>query len=157
MKPKLLILFFFTTLIFLQSHSQKMSYIKRGAIMFENKIIVKPSQIYPIISNIESPELLSTFHKFKTNRSVSLALTYIGGFEIGYSIGTALKGGNVEPLVLGSGIGFVIVALIFDKAANTNLKKMIDLYNGINSNKFSFQPFFKTEFGVTNLGLLVKF
>ena len=42
MKPKLLILFFFTTFIFLQSHSQKMSYIKRGAIMFENKIIVKP-------------------------------------------------------------------------------------------------------------------
>ena len=157
MKFKLLILTIFTTFIAFQTQSQKMTYMKGGKINFDKTIYDKPYKIYPLISIIGSPELQSRFRKYKTSRGFSYTFAVIGGIAIGYPIGTALGGGKLNVEVLVSGIGIAALGFILESVANTNLKKMVDLYNGITSNKLSFQPFFQSSNGITNLGLLVKF
>jgi hypothetical protein len=157
MKSKFTILSFLATTIFFQVRSQEMVFLRGGKILFENKTIQKPVQILSIISKKESPELLAIFDKYKTNRSAGIVFESIGGFGIGYSLGGLLSGGKVNGGILASGVGVSAIGFIFDHFANSNLKKMVDLYNGKSSNKVSFQPILKSEFGNIQLGLIAKF
>ena len=157
MKSKFLILTLFATAILFQAKSQEMTFVKGGKILFENKTIQKPSEILSIISKKESPELLATFNKYKANRGAGQVFGFIGGFGVGYSLGGVLRGGKVNGGLLAGGLGVTAIGLIFSSSANSNLKKMVDLYNGNSLNKVSFQPFLQSELGVTKLGLIAKF
>ena len=157
MKSKLLILIFFATVIFLQAKSQEMTYIKGGKILFENKTIQKSSEIFNIISKKESPELQAIFKKYKSNIVTGQVFAYIGGFAIGFGIGQAISGKQLNGGLIAGGVVVAAIAFIFDNSANLNLKKLVDLYNGKSANNVSFQPFFQSELGTTKLGLIVKF
>ncbi len=157
MKSKFLILTLFTSMMFFQAKSQEMTYVRGGRILFENKTIQKPSEILSIISKKESPELLATFNKYKSNRVAGQVVGFIGGFGVGYSLGGAIRAGKVNGGLLAGGVGVTVIAIILGNSANSNLKKVVDIYNGNSTNKVSFRPFLETESGLTKIGLVAKF
>lgn len=157
MKSKFLILTIFATITFFQAKSQEMIFVKGGKILFENRKIQKPSEILSIISKKKSPELLASFNKYKANRGAGQVFGFIGGLGVGYSLGRVFRGGKVNGALLAGGVGVTAIGIIFGSSANSNLKKIVNLYNGKPSNKISFQPFIQSELGFTQLGLIAKF
>lgn len=72
---------------------------------------------------------LKYFRKAQTLGGFSSAFNYVGGFCIGYPIGYAIKGGQMNWSLFSMGCGFVMLAIPISIASNHKLKMAIDNYN----------------------------
>ncbi|WP_296637700.1 hypothetical protein [Polaribacter sp.] len=80
----------------------------------------------------ENTKALALIQSAKTNQTWAMLLGTAGGALVGFSIGTAIGGGNPEWAV--------------------------DLYNeGITSTSYQFQPTFNLNINDTNLGISMNF
>ncbi|SFE17301.1 hypothetical protein SAMN05216167_11115 [Spirosoma endophyticum] len=139
------------------SNAQEITFVKGGGISYQGKTIQKPKEILPIILQKESPEIVTAFNKFKSNRGAAQVFGFIGGFGIGYSLGSAIGGRKISGGLLAGGAGAIGIALLFGASANNALKQVVDLYNSTNSTKTSFRPFVKNDDHITQIGMNIRF
>ena len=97
------------------------------------------------------------FKKAKGNSGFANVLGYAGGFLIGYSLGTAIGGGEVNWSVVGVGCGLIVIAIPVVSSANKNLKNAVNAYN--HGNRTSCIDTFDLLLGVnqSGLGLAIRF
>jgi len=106
-----------------------------------------------------SPETQAALKKHKSGRGGANVLGAIGGFMIGWPIGTSLGGGDPEWALLGAGVGLVAVAIPIESKANRNLEEAVNIYNnniGLKMDKYH-SPITTLSVSPTNFGLKVIF
>lgn len=81
----------------------------------------------PVLSRY--PESEALFRKAKNQYNFSQIFGFIGGFMIGYPIGTSLAGGEFNVPMAATGAGMIAIAFPAAKSANQNLMRAIDVYN----------------------------
>jgi hypothetical protein len=107
-------------------------------------------------NNIEATQLLN---KAKGSSGFANVLGYVGGFLVGYPLGTALGGGQANWTLAAIGAGIFVIALPIASSANKNLKQAVDVYNSsLNQTSYK-QPEYELKLGINpnGLGLTLNF
>ena len=103
----------------------------------------------------ESPEAISEYNKSMVHNVIGSVFAGVGGFCVGYPIGTMLGGGEPNWGMAGIGAGLICVAIPFSIAAKNKLTNAVNIYNDMlneeNSISINFGP---TENGI---GLCLRF
>jgi hypothetical protein len=76
-----------------------------------------------------NPEAFSYLKKVKTNNTVAFISGFIGGALIGYELGSAVGGKEINWGVMGAGAGFIVIGIPFDLGGKRNARKAVYLYN----------------------------
>jgi hypothetical protein len=77
-----------------------------------------------------SPEALALVNQAKSQYGTANVLGFVGGFLIGWPIGTAIGGGEPAWALAGAGAGILAVAIPINSSANKKVKQAVDIYNG---------------------------
>ncbi|MGB1295728.1 MAG: hypothetical protein ACPG6V_09625 [Flavobacteriales bacterium] len=79
--------------------------------------------------------------KAKTNKGFSDVFGGVGGFLVGWSIGTKIGGGEFNNSLFYTGLGVIAVGIPFSIGMTKNAKKSVEAYNGntgVSSVQYSF-------------------
>jgi len=68
--------------------------------------------------------------KAQSNNTISSILGGIGGFMIGYPLGTALGGGQPNWTMFGIGAGIAVISIPISIKCVKQVKSSVDIYNG---------------------------
>ena len=77
----------------------------------------------------DHPEAFTSMKRAKSNFDGAMALSYIGGFFIGYPLGQAIAGGDPAWAMAGIGAGAVLLAIPLINGYHKHAQKAIRLYN----------------------------
>jgi hypothetical protein len=106
-----------------------------------------------------NPEASKLIRQAQTNNTISLITGGIGGFLIGYPIGTAISGKEPNWILAGIGAGIAIISFPLSSSANKKAKQAIELYNSsLKSTSFK-----ETKYDIdvvanaNSIGLSIKF
>ena len=94
----------------------------------------------------------------RKNNIWSSVIGGIGGFMAGWSLGTALAGGDPNWTVAGVGAGLIVVSIPIASKANKEARQAVSIYNRtFRSNTFILRP--EIQFTVRNnrIGLVANF
>ncbi len=113
----------------------------------EMKNILKPdAEAYKLIKSA------------KSNNDIASVLGGVGGFMIGWPLGTAMGGGDPEWIMAGIGAGLVIVSFPLSSAASKKALKAVDKYNaGLSSSGNYFKPEFDLNINGNGIGIVMQF
>jgi hypothetical protein len=100
---------------------------KAGTVFLQNNQNLTPKQLLEITKN--NPEAHKLMQKAKTNSDVATVIGFIGGFLVGYPLGTALGGKDPNWSVAGAGAGLIVVSIPFSVGYVKNAKKAVAIYN----------------------------
>ena len=116
--------------------------------------VLKPKQMLNKMSGNQVAQ--EYMHKAKSNYDVAQVLGGIGGFMVGWPIGTAIGGGEPNWTMAAIGGGIVLLALPLNGGFNKNAKKAVDVYN--NKGDTSLRKV-KLDFAVDKygVGVVLKF
>jgi hypothetical protein len=105
------------------------------------------------MSNImqDNPTSVELIKKAKSTTGLITILGYVGGFLIGYPLGTAMRGGEANWSLAAIGCGFIAVAIPIASAADKNLLKAVQTYN-MDAPTTSIENY-ELKFGTTQNGL----
>jgi hypothetical protein len=101
---------------------------KKGGRFFIDGRPSSPKEVQSLMSG--NPEAFELAKSATANYGVGNVLGFIGGFMIGWPIGTALGGGEPEWVMAGAGAGILAVAIPLVSNGNKKMGKAIELYNG---------------------------
>ena len=87
-----------------------------------------PKQLLDLMAPV--PEAVKEMEIARSNYSTSAVFGFIGGFLIGWPLGTAIAGGDPNWALAGIGAGVLVISIPFTSAYNRHAKNAIDLYNG---------------------------
>ncbi|MEP3838675.1 MAG: hypothetical protein ABJM36_13565 [Algibacter sp.] len=123
---------------------------------YNNELISIGDLASIIESNTDAYKLIKTG---RTNRSISGVLGFVGGGLIGWPLGNALGGGEVNWTLAGIGAGLVIVAIPISSSSNKKINQAVELYNAsINTTSYTtFKPEFKIISNGRGFGLAMNF
>jgi len=76
-----------------------------------------------------NPEAFNYLKESKTNNTVAFIAGFIGGALIGYELGSAVGGNEINWGVMGAGTGFIVIGIPFDIGGKRNTRKAVYLYN----------------------------
>lgn len=74
-------------------------------------------------------EISEAYYKYKSSLNTAKAFGYIGGGLMGYPVGAALAGAELNVGLLFAGIGVTVIAVIIESKAKKRAVKIIELYN----------------------------
>lgn len=81
----------------------------------------------PVLSRY--PESAALYRKAKNQYNCSQIFGFVGGFMIGYPIGSSLGGREFNVPMAATGAAIIVIAFPVAKSANQNLMRAIDVYN----------------------------
>jgi len=124
---------------------------KKG--FYQGGRLLTPKELVSIMENNSAALTLAT--KAKSNYGAANALGFVGGFLIGWPIGTAIGGGEPEWALLGVGAGITAIAIPIMSSAKKKMTEAVTIYNdGLESTSSIRLDFKVTGNGV---GLVFKF
>ncbi|MCF6348615.1 MAG: hypothetical protein L3J20_10000 [Flavobacteriaceae bacterium] len=93
----------------------------------------------------------------RSNNTLAMVLGGVGGFMAGYSLGSSLRGKEVNWTLLGIGAGAIGVGIPISISANKKTKQAVALYNkGLDKTSY-FKPKFKIITNQKGIGLVMNF
>ena len=98
-----------------------------GYKFFQNDKQLTLSQVGTILKQNEFA--YKEFNKAKSNNTIASIIGGVGGFMIGYTLGTAMGGGKANWTVAGIGAGLVLVSIPISNNYKKRAKSAIDSYN----------------------------
>jgi len=109
--------------------------------------MMKPNnQAYQQIKSAQSTYTLSTI------------IGGVGGFMVGWPIGTALGGGEPNWTMAGIGAGLIVVSIPISQSFNKKAKQAVETYNsGLQTNSFWDKNELKLSLTGNGLGLTLNF
>jgi len=98
-----------------------------GNRFYQNNIRLKMAQL---VKTMESNTLAHQhIKKAQTNNTFASVLSGIGGFFIGWPLGTAIAGGDPEWAMAGIGAGLIVVSIPLSLKANKETKMAVQIFN----------------------------
>ncbi|HEY3405176.1 MAG TPA: hypothetical protein VGK59_17450 [Ohtaekwangia sp.] len=92
---------------------------------------LRPRQVLDIMK--DNPEAYAEFKKAKTNYDAGSAFAFVGGFLIGWPLGTAIGGGDPEWGLAAAGAGVLLFTIPFNSGFKKHARNAITIYNGTSS------------------------
>ncbi|MGV3641105.1 MAG: hypothetical protein ACO1NZ_11335 [Adhaeribacter sp.] len=99
-----------------------------GVVFLQNGKTLKPRQLLDITQS--NPEAFQEMKKAKSNFDVGYVFSLAGGTLVGWTLGTALGGGEPNWAVAGVGAGLIGVSIPFSAAYSKHAKNAVRTYNG---------------------------
>ena len=119
----LFILIFLSIGSFAQNHTLR---AEKGRFYIDDQ----KSTLRDFVNVMESnPEAYELALKAKSGYGAGSAISFIGGFLIGWPLGTALGGGDPNWGLAAAGAGVLVVAIPIMSSANKKLTQAMDIYN----------------------------
>ena len=75
------------------------------------------------------PEARKEMEIAKTNHAAGTVFGFIGGFLVGWPLGTAIAGGDPNWALAGIGAGLIVISIPFSSAYTKHAKNAANLYN----------------------------
>ena len=101
------------------------------------------------------------FNKLKSAQSTNVIASIlggVGGFMIGYPIGTAMAGGNPNWKMAGIGAGLAVISIPISISANNNIKNAVKIYNGsLRTSSFFEKSGLKLAVIENGVGIVINF
>jgi hypothetical protein len=94
---------------------------------YEDNRLLKPKDVLSRMQVDE--EAYKTFKKAKANYDAGQAMGFVGGFLIGWPVGTAFGGGDPEWGLAGAGAALVIGSLPLMASFKKHSKNALSIYN----------------------------
>lgn len=101
----------------------------KGGILYMEMKLKKTGDVGSVLLKNPDPEVQLHFDKYKSNSAAMRIFSLIGGFGLGYSVGTVIGGGKMNPAIFGTGAGALLTGLIFNGKANKKLRLSVNAYN----------------------------
>jgi hypothetical protein len=98
-----------------------------GVKFYEGTRLLKPNEVLNIMKVDE--EAFAEFKKAKSNYDAAQVFGFIGGFMIGWPLGTALAGGDPQWGLAAGGAGVLLLSIPFNSAFVKHSKRAIEIYN----------------------------
>jgi len=93
----------------------------------------------------------------QTNYTMGNIFASVGGFLIGWPVGTALRGDKPNWNLAAAGAGLVVLGIPFVSAGNKKLKEAVDLYNAGFKETSRYKPQYHFTAGIYGIGITVTF
>lgn len=123
-----------------------------GAVFLQNGKVLKPRQLLDLTES--NPEAFKEMKVAKSNFDVGYVFSFAGGALVGWTLGTALGGGDPNWAVAGVGAGLIGVSIPFSSAYSKHAKNAIRIYNdGLNHTGMNKVDF---KFGIAGNGLALR-
>lgn len=161
MKKRLFIILILSTTFIHFSYGQKNDSITLkstfgGYQVFQGEKQLNMTQLSNLLASNEV-----AFSKLKSAKSTNLIASIlggVGGYLIGYPIGTALAGGQANWKMAGIGAGLAVIAIPISISANNNIKNAIKIYNGsLRTSSFFEKSELKFAMTENGIGLVLNF
>ncbi len=78
---------------------------------------------------MDNEEAYLHYKKAKTNYGWGAALSFAGGFMVGWPLGTALAGGEPNWALAGIGAGLITISIPLNQGFNKHARKAVGVYN----------------------------
>jgi hypothetical protein len=78
---------------------------------------------------LSNPDANASWKKSRTNLTFAYIFGIIGGAMVGWELGNAISGRDVNGAVIGAGAGLVGLSIVFGINSDRKSKKAISLYN----------------------------
>ncbi|MEQ1747702.1 MAG: hypothetical protein ABMA02_19900, partial [Saprospiraceae bacterium] len=88
---------------------------------------LSPKQLHEMVASI--PEANKAMEAARSNFTTANVFGFIGGFLVGWPLGTAIAGGDPEWGLAGIGAGFIVLSIPFSSAYTKHAKHAVNLYN----------------------------
>jgi hypothetical protein len=112
-----------------------------GVEFFQYDQPLKPKQVLSVMQS--NHQAYNGFKAAKVNYDIASVFGFIGGFMIGWPIGSALGGGDPKWGLAAGGAGVLLLSIPFGHNFNRQAKNAIDIYNrgvnGSSARKYSLQ------------------
>jgi hypothetical protein len=123
------LLFLQTNIVFGQSTSDSITIVKKGlgtSFYYNTKKLTTKELTEITRSNSEAFQEMTSA---KTNQAVGTVFGFIGGFLVGWPLGTAIGGGDPNWTLAAVGAGFIGVSIPFSIAYTKRATRAVDIYN----------------------------
>lgn len=140
-----------------QSQTDSVTVIRKplGTVFQQNGKYLTPKQLVEITSL--NPDALAEMKKARTNYSAGMVFSYIGGFMIGWPIGTAIAGGDPEWAMAGIGAGLIGISIPFSASYTRHARNGVAIYNRTLTYSGSVHPEYRLKLMANGIGLQVRF
>jgi hypothetical protein len=98
-----------------------------GTVFKQNGQLLTPRKLLDITSS--HPEAYKEMKVAKSNYDIGSVIGFVGGFLVGYPLGTALAGGEANWTLAGIGAGLIGVSIPFTSAYTKHAKIAVQHYN----------------------------
>ena len=119
---------FFALLLATSAHAQEGGNIRMEKSKFyEGYRVLKPGEVQDRMKIV--PEAFQEFKKAKSNYDAAQVLGFVGGFLIGWPLGTALGGGDPQWGLAGGGAALLLATIPLHRGYKKHAKSALTIYN----------------------------
>lgn len=104
-----------------------------------------------------NPKAFQEMRIAKSNYDASMVFGYIGGFLVGWPLGTALAGGDPNWALAAAGGGLILISLPFSSGFSKHAMKSMEIYNSGLRQSAGIPVRMKFGFSGTGVKLQLKF
>jgi hypothetical protein len=126
-----------------------------GTYYIQNGKMLKPKQLLELTKS--NPVAHEVMLKAKKNQTPAVIFGGIGGFCIGYSLGSLVSGSDVNWPLLGAGIGLSAISIPFSSAYTKHTTAAVKAYNEGLQQKSYRKVRLESMIGAHGLGLRATF
>jgi uncharacterized protein YcfJ len=145
-----------TNFVFGQSTSDSITIVKKGpgTSFYQNSKKLTTKELTEITRS--NSEAFKEMTAAKTNQAAGTVFGFIGGFLVGWPLGTAIGGGDPNWTLAAVGAGFIGVSIPFSIAYTKRATRAVDIYNA--DTRTSSKNKLQLNFGVSQnrIGLKMK-
>jgi hypothetical protein len=98
-----------------------------GTRFFQDDRLLKPKDVLNAMA--PNDEAFNLFKKAKSNYDAAQVFGFIGGFMIGWPLGTAIAGGDPQWGIAAGGAGALLLSIPFSSAFNKHARNAVEIYN----------------------------
>lgn len=98
-----------------------------GPRFYQDERLLKPKDVLNIMASDE--EAFNVFKKAKANYDAAQVFGFIGGFMVGWPLGTALGGGEPQWGIVAGGAGALLLSLPFSGEFKKHARNAVEIYN----------------------------
>lgn len=129
---RILLAILFMTCVVIQSPAQRTGTIEIkknfwGTTYRQNNQKLTPAELMETLK--ANPAAYNEMKKARTNQTFSSIFSGVGGFMVGWPIGTAAGGGDANWTLAGIGAGLIVAAIPFEIAFSKRARNSINMYN----------------------------
>lgn len=128
-----------------------------GTVFYQNNRLLSMSDLTNVVK--KNDEAYSLIKKAKNNNVISQVIGGIGGFTIGWQLGAALAGSQMNYKFLALGVGIILVSIPVSIKSRKQTQKAVDIYNSElpQSYKYKFTPNVNLFVKDIGIGIMLKF
>lgn len=115
---------------------------------------LKPKEVLQIME--VNPEAFAEFKKAKSNYDAAQVFGFIGGFMIGWPIGTAISGGDPQWGIAAGGAAVLLLTIPLNNGFTKHGRNAIAIYND-SGNSASIRPTIHLQVQGTGARVVIKF